>query len=153
MGDMTYLGRVREVLNNKEYKKDEWVIKVDIPEINEDMIAFPLYHLDEPVKDDEVLLFNMNPNLDNVFLYIPLKKFKDGSHPFTGFRDKGTKVEIHSDGKISISNEKDSLYDVIKSLILAILSMKTVGGEVLDIGTRVLLNNAASKLERLMRER
>ena len=62
-------------------------------------------------------------------------------------------MEIHADGKISISNEKDSLYDVIKSLILAILSMKTVGGEVLDIGTRVLLNNAASKLERLMRDR
>jgi len=43
------------------------------------------------------------------------------------------------------------LYDVIKSLIQAVVSLKTVGGEVLDIRTRVLLNNAASKLERLMR--
>lgn len=152
MRNLIYLGRVRELVNNKDYKKDEWVVKVDIPEINENLLAFPLYHTDAPVVDDEVVLFNMNPNLDNVFLYLPLKKF-NGENPFNGFRSNGTKVEIHPDGKVSISNEKDSLYDVIKSLIQAVVSLKTVGGEVLDIRTRVLLNNAASKLERLMRER
>jgi len=60
MGNLIYLGRVRELVNNKDYKKDEWVVKVDIPEINENLLAFPLYHTDAPVVDDEVILFNMN---------------------------------------------------------------------------------------------
>jgi hypothetical protein len=68
------IGRIKSREVNS-FKKEEYVVRVDIPEVNENVIAFPLSHLDEPQIDDEVILFSMNPSLNNVYLYYPLKKF------------------------------------------------------------------------------
>jgi hypothetical protein len=143
------IGRIKSREVNS-FKKEEYVVRVDIPEVNENVIAFPLSHLDEPQIDDEVILFSMNPSLNNVYLYYPIKKF-NGSNPFTGFRYNGATFEIHNDGKFTIKNQNSDLLDSVKDLITAIMDLKTMKGDIVSPQSRMKLNKVGSKFNKLLR--
>jgi hypothetical protein len=142
-----YVGKVLGV--SKDFDKNEFVIDMQIPDFIDSVKAFPMFMIDEPKKGDEVIAFNMNPNLNNVFIYLPMRKFKEGS-PFNGFRYNGFNLEVHSDGKVNISNQHESLYKLLLDFIKILVKVK-ITGKTFDPKSIANLNRLAIRFSKLLK--
>lgn len=134
---------------DKNFTKEEHIIRVDVPEVNDEVEAIPMNSLDEPTIGDEVVLFPINSQIGNTYLYMPLRKFKD-NYPFNGARFNGGVIEMHKDGKISISNNDSDLFSAIKKLIVAIMELRTIEEKGLNTESRHKLNKVAGEFDKLL---
>lgn len=88
MSEKIFTGTITEIIDPVLYQ-----IKVNIPGIVEDILAFPVRgEIDEPRVGDFVLLRSLDPVFNSYFLYQKLKE-----NDYIGFRSNGKMVDITPD--------------------------------------------------------
>lgn len=88
MSEKIFTGTITEIIDPVLYQ-----IKVNIPGIVEDILAFPMRgEIDEPRVGDFVLLRSLDPVFNSYFLY---QRLKENDH--IGFRSNGKMVDITPD--------------------------------------------------------
>jgi len=88
MSEKIFTGTITEIIDPVLYQ-----IKVSIPGIVEDILAFPMRgEIDEPRVGDFVLLRSLDPVFNSYFLY---QRLKENDH--IGFRSNGKMVDITPD--------------------------------------------------------
>ena len=88
MSEKIFTGTITEIIDPVLYQ-----IKVNIPGIIEDILAFPVRgEIDEPRVGDFVLLRSLDPVFNSYFLYQKLKE-----NDYIGFRSNGKMVDITPD--------------------------------------------------------
>lgn len=88
MGEKIFTGTITEIIDPVLYQ-----IKVNIPGIATDILAFPMRgEIDEPRVGDFVLLRSLDPVFNSYFLY---QRLKENDH--IGFRSNGKMVDITPD--------------------------------------------------------
>ena len=132
---------------------DKYIIECTNDNLVLSNVCYPIIYLDEPKLDDEVLLFNLNPLLNNSFLYIPMKYTS-----FNGWRYSGNSVELVKGGgvrvksakKVNISNDNTSLLKVLLEIIKMYMKTKTIDGKVLDPSSISDANNVIKEITKLL---
>lgn len=162
---MVHIGKILKVKDRTRY-----IIEVEVPNLYESIVCYPLHFLNEPKEGDEVFMFELGSDL---FTYIPIRtKEEDINWGHKGgkitiadsddgdisqvtkgkftIRSKGEliigsngKIKIHAKdtSKISIANNQTSLKKILLDILMMYMETKTVSGPLTPDSIQSATNN------------
>lgn len=87
------IGTITELVDDENYAKDLYVVKVDIPGTNKGLYAFPKRsEIDEPRVGESVILTEIDPVWHSYYIYEKIKE-----NDFIGIRSRGKVIKFHEE--------------------------------------------------------